>query len=560
MPYLYVFQEREFRRLNEHVFKVGYTNRDVESRLKQYRKGTSHLLSAYVSDGKAAETFLRTTLESVHDIIHRRDLGIETYECDFAKIISLFSAAIAIHGATAPWTDESNDEVHEDSIVVQDTFVDSSTAVQEVPTIQDNYPIGELFDRFKYIPSLVTASFNGMFACDSVDNIWRHVKNCVLDRVLSAAVYNEAIQSELGIGEFVVSRRNLSDYRSLFGEKVKDPLFITYLDTTNADVFAFANGTVFDTNLRTIRDIQRDDFISKTVSWHYDTQVASENKADIINSLQGMFHDSTEYQLVLRFVSGLLSAKREINKVLVLVGSDKITGKFLRYLREFFGQYARSCDRFFSTTSSNLVSFSGLRLITLEQQECVSKWEDLMVRKLTAGPDVVIDTVSGHIPWTAGFIASVTEEGRASFFANAGKYADRLLPVSVCDYDFTDGCFGAMLDLLLDHKMSGDITDEDLPKQCRLVQDFVSENTKIVNEWLEKTVQKTNDTTNDVILISELYALYSGPHMARAEFKKIAIEWFGKKNMKLCPKSKVHGVDKRDFFRGCRRIVSSTSN
>ena len=96
---VYVCCEREFLRLQEPVFKVGFSG-NVNTRAKQYPKGTVFLATAAVTDGRRAEAAVLSAFKRTHDFTWRTDFGNEYFECVASKNMKE-AAAMAMHILTA---------------------------------------------------------------------------------------------------------------------------------------------------------------------------------------------------------------------------------------------------------------------------------------------------------------------------------------------------------------------------------------------------------------------------------------------------------------------------
>lgn len=114
MAYLYVAHLREFRRLDEPVWKIGFTQRTVQKRLHGYPKGTAICMASSVADGRAAETKLKQILSKLPGIKRRFDLGLEYYECALAVIAKAFGMAIEKCLATVPLASDTEDDDEEE--------------------------------------------------------------------------------------------------------------------------------------------------------------------------------------------------------------------------------------------------------------------------------------------------------------------------------------------------------------------------------------------------------------------------------------------------------------
>ncbi len=149
MPFIYVVHEREFRRLNEPVWKVGFTDQEVvEARIKQYPKKSRAILTGSVSDGRAAEGEMLRILDNMPGVKARRDIGREYYECPHHLVAGAFATAILGWGNAPCLEDEAENDVDDDdacsvaSTVVLDIgaeVVDDAEAEGEDPRAWDAF-------------------------------------------------------------------------------------------------------------------------------------------------------------------------------------------------------------------------------------------------------------------------------------------------------------------------------------------------------------------------------------------------------------------------------------
>ncbi len=113
MPFLYVAHLREFRRHQENVWKIGYTDRTLQQRLRGYPKGSLAVHSACVSDGRAAEAHLIKLLDAMPEVAKRRDLGREYYEAPLSAVYGAFCAVGARYGASMPLPEQEREQDQE---------------------------------------------------------------------------------------------------------------------------------------------------------------------------------------------------------------------------------------------------------------------------------------------------------------------------------------------------------------------------------------------------------------------------------------------------------------
>ena len=141
----------------------------------------------------------------------------------------------------------------------------------------------------------------------------------------------------------------------------------------NQNLIAFNNGVVFDVKTNTYRNIEKDDFISKTMSIPFNEQVDEEATEAIYNIVSSFFEDPliTNYFLTVLGVS-LFTTKHE--KLNILTGNGR-NGKSLimNYLNNILGDYATVAESDLLTSkmkngvSCSLVNARNTRMILVSE-------------------------------------------------------------------------------------------------------------------------------------------------------------------------------------------------
>jgi hypothetical protein len=83
--FIYLIREREFKRMNEPVYKVGRTI-NYSKRMSQYPKGSDLLFMSKVPDCVQAEKDILQVLRAEFE--HRVDIGAEYFEADEAALVN----------------------------------------------------------------------------------------------------------------------------------------------------------------------------------------------------------------------------------------------------------------------------------------------------------------------------------------------------------------------------------------------------------------------------------------------------------------------------------------
>ena len=85
--YLYMIREREFKRLNEHVYKIGRSYH-FEKRFNSYPKDSEILACIFVQDQYKEERNLIKEFDT--KFVQRSDIGREYYEGDRQEMLRTF--------------------------------------------------------------------------------------------------------------------------------------------------------------------------------------------------------------------------------------------------------------------------------------------------------------------------------------------------------------------------------------------------------------------------------------------------------------------------------------
>lgn len=114
--YLYLVKHREFSRLGDNVYKVGFSG-DLQKRMRAYPKGSLILMSKRVRDGRKAETEVCAALCARYT--QRTDLGREYFEGPLGDVLRTCDEIANRHASDAvecppaqpvesPWTHEDD--------------------------------------------------------------------------------------------------------------------------------------------------------------------------------------------------------------------------------------------------------------------------------------------------------------------------------------------------------------------------------------------------------------------------------------------------------------------
>ena len=91
--YIYLIQTREFKNMNQNVYKIGKTKQDNLTRVNQYPKGSQLLLQQICSNCDILESLLIKDFKDKY--IHRKDIGNEYFQgCCYEMIKDIHNKII----------------------------------------------------------------------------------------------------------------------------------------------------------------------------------------------------------------------------------------------------------------------------------------------------------------------------------------------------------------------------------------------------------------------------------------------------------------------------------
>ena len=105
--YIYLLREREFRRLDEPVWKPGRTV-NIANRMRQYPKGSELILALQVHDAVAVEREIMKLLAAHPEIRRRTDIGAEYFEGPFEVVQGIMLMMCARHGTPRSWKEDED--------------------------------------------------------------------------------------------------------------------------------------------------------------------------------------------------------------------------------------------------------------------------------------------------------------------------------------------------------------------------------------------------------------------------------------------------------------------
>lgn len=85
MNFIYLLKEREFIRSKEHIFKLGFTTKDITSRGTGYPKGSKFYCCIPVAGNPELELINQFRKQ----FKHRTDIGNEYFEGDFQEMFNI---------------------------------------------------------------------------------------------------------------------------------------------------------------------------------------------------------------------------------------------------------------------------------------------------------------------------------------------------------------------------------------------------------------------------------------------------------------------------------------
>ena len=90
--YIYLLQEREFRKTKEHVYKIGMTKKENHERFNQYPKGSVLLFQMICNNCKNMEKLVLKKFKETFK--QRKDIGNEYFEGEYKCMVDIIYLTI----------------------------------------------------------------------------------------------------------------------------------------------------------------------------------------------------------------------------------------------------------------------------------------------------------------------------------------------------------------------------------------------------------------------------------------------------------------------------------
>jgi phage/plasmid-associated DNA primase len=445
---------------------------------------------------------------------------------------------------------------------------------------------------------------NGLFRCHPETRVWGRVNNAVVENDLRSEF---ATLPGLTVNErsWMWTRRGISAIREEFAALVLRQGFEDELDT-NLDIFPLEGGICYDTTTSTFRRMQASDKIHLTVGWNYDETLARKHREDVERFFEELFPIVEEREIVLRFLSGILSGRRYVKKMLCL--TDRRAGNngkstVVKLLQHIVGDLCigdnslllqGSIQRGRNDHDAGLEPWKGYRLALSEELKKSQKLDEGTIKNLTGGESVIC---SGRcigkgdrykFTWSSLIIAVFNEGDLPQFDLNDQAFVGRLLiapmrskfipgyepgdddesytyradarlPSKMLDWR------SAVFDILRERYVAEDISNNEIPMSMKEWRADIVNDRNEVGNWLNENVEKSDDKTYDVLTIKEIFEKYKVECLQQGEqavkpkdFKSMATVWFAGKGLILMTNStpiKIRDgteIKKINFIRGVR--------
>eukprot|EP00873_Tetraselmis_striata_P026912 jgi/Tetstr1/447176/TSEL_034613.t1 len=206
------------------------------------------------------------------------------------------------------------------------------------------------FERWRFVPEMKSANCNGLYFCDPETNIWRQLPNSFMEKALLERVPDDKFTpAEL---RHIKSRRGRGDMLYTVGQCCMDLGFTKRLDSDKT-LFVMDN-CLLDTKIMAIRDIREDDFVSATVGWSYDADLAARHREEVETFFGQIWPVAEERRVALGFFASSLTGHRGSKKFAVF--SDHRRGNngkstVIKAFLDFFENLSMKKTEFFLSAS-----------------------------------------------------------------------------------------------------------------------------------------------------------------------------------------------------------------
>ena len=151
--YIYLLQEREFRKTKEYVYKVGMTKKENLERFNQYPKGSVLLFQMICNNCKNMEKLVLKNFKETFK--QRKDIGNEYFEGEYKDMIDIIYLTI-----------KNNNSVEDD--IVEDDIVEDAVVEDEKHDIEEDW-------KLKHIRDIKSKKYQEnafKVVCDKINNIF----------------------------------------------------------------------------------------------------------------------------------------------------------------------------------------------------------------------------------------------------------------------------------------------------------------------------------------------------------------------------------------------------
>ncbi len=136
--FIYLVHVREFIRMKEDVYKIGYTRRDIEQRMNGYPKGSKILFSISVKDAKYVELELIRIFKK--KFVQKKDFGSEYFEGNLDNMTKTIIKYIYEFNQDESSSEEDSEEQSDESNSNSEEFEEQTDEVNsEDQTEESSY-------------------------------------------------------------------------------------------------------------------------------------------------------------------------------------------------------------------------------------------------------------------------------------------------------------------------------------------------------------------------------------------------------------------------------------
>lgn len=435
----------------------------------------------------------------------------------------------------------------------------------------------EFFKRWRFVPEMKSNNCNGLYFCDPETNIWRQLPNSFMEKLLLEKIPDDMFTpAEL---RHIKSRRGRGDMLYTVGQCCME---LDFSQKLNADRSLFVmDNCLLDTTTMTIREIKETDFISATVGWEYDKNLAIQHRNEVDTFFRQIWPVEDERRVALGFFASSLTGIRSSKKFVVFTDNRRgNNGKstVIKAFLDFFENLSMKKTEFFLSASfiksrdshnAGMKSAMNKRLIVGDEFEKHQTLDVSFMKDATGGMNTRIEgrnlgsAEDFKYVWEANMVLAFNEDCCPKFDADPAllsrmitvPFRSKFLPEIPDDADehtfLKDGDLpnkfpkwrSAILDILIEHF---NVDLDNIPSSMKEWKRSLAADSNPFSDFLSEQLEFTGNKEDWITVNTHVEKLYDLlPHnmtskYTRKDFKRLSVEFLRSTALAFKEKYNIH--------------------